>query len=808
MLKIPLAEFINYPLKKDITSKIKISATLLLVFLFLIQYSQAQQKPLNTVVSFTQLITAEAKISNGFFTTYYQDGKVYFEIPDSMLRREIIMVSRFTMPAKDDRGLPAAVPGDMIGPQQVIHFNKIGDDKIGLYNPSYALLPPSSGSQVHASLRSKLNLVPIKASFYIKAYGKNKNSTLIDVTEFIKNDDLFYYKASTINTIDAFKNNIEIGTTRKDSTIIPVMEINTSLVLLPKVPMKARFYDERIGYYKINSVGVDENGAKEDKLILKRRLEPKPADLAKYIKGELVEPQKPIVFYIDPAMPKKWVPYIIQGVKDWQPVFEKAGFKNAIYAQMAQTKQEDSTFRLEDAAHSAFIYKAKAEREANTPNIHDPRTGEILESHIQWYGGIMELLHDTYFIQASVNDPKARSMHYDDELIGQLARIVASHEIGHALGLEHNMAASSTVSVKNLRDKNWVKVHGHSASLMDYSRFNYVAQPGDGITGMDLFPRIGDYDRWAIEWGYRLYPKLKKPKEEFTYLSKWATTKLENPSLLYLANEEAKRDPRAQEEDLGDDAMKANEYGIANLKRIVPNLIEWTKDPDQNFDNLSNMYHEIIRISPNGRPLGQYSEYIGHVLKNIAGVYTTPNLVGDTMANTLQSVPKNIQKEAVAFLNKELFATPYWLLDTVVLTKINENPLSLIGNLQRITLDKLFRNNLAFIPTSETAMGKGAYTVSELLNDLKAGIWSELKGNEPITVYRKNLHKNYISILNRGPNGSNPTLNNNIKSHLEGLKTDLIAAITKSTSEDSKSHLKLMLELIQNSLKVKKTVEL
>ncbi|PWS30511.1 zinc-dependent metalloprotease [Pedobacter paludis] len=796
MQKITYSEIIKYALKKNNTIKTRLSSALLMVVLLANLQTLGQQEKSANVMPFNKVIAPNATVSNGFFKVYHQNKEYYFEIPDSMLGREMVLVNRIVKTYANS----STFAGDQLAPQQVIRFNKTKDNKIVLYNPSYTINPADSTSQIFASL-SKSNLMPVKATFDIKALGKELHSSLIDVTDFIIKSDLFSEEASSLTSINAFRDNIEISALRKGGS--GDTEVNTSILLLPEKPMQPRYFDERIGYFNTSSLIYDENGTKEIKLIKRRRLEPKAEDWEKYLKGELVEPKQPIVFYIDPSTPKKWIPYLMDGVKDWQPVLEKAGFKNAIYARLAPTKEEDSSWRLEDAAHSAIIYKASAIGEANAPNIYDPRSGEILESHINWHHGIMKLIHDTYFIQASANDPKARTTHYDDELMGQLIRIILSHEIGHTLGLLHNMGASSTVPVEKLRDKKWIEAHGHTPSLMDYSRFNYVAQPEDGITGKDLFPRIGDYDKWAIEWGYRLLPQFKTAPEEQVYLTQLTTERLKNPSLLYLNGDDSnENDPRAQMEDLGDNAMKAGEYGIANLKRVVPNLIEWTKEPGQGYANLSMMYHEIIGYTPNGAPYGQYSNYIGHVLKNIGGIYKTPRIAGDSAA-ILQYVPKSIQKQAVLFLNKQLFETPYWLLNKEVLSRTADNPLSVIGNIQKITFNKLVNNNLNLTFRSEAALGDEAYTATELLSDLKNGIWSELITNKPISIYRRNLQKNYIIALNGmlGNSRDASDLSSIVKAHLQVLLGEINLSISRTSNESSKLHLKYVAELIQKTIK-------
>ena len=367
------------------------------------------------------------------------------------------------------------------------------------------------------------------------------------------------------------------------------------MVLLPKVPMKPRYFDPRVGYFATGYTDFDANpqGIEEIRMITRWRLEPKPEDVEKYKRGELVEPQKQIVYYIDPATPRKWVPYLIQGVNDWNVAFEKAGFKNAITAKVAPVN--DPTWSLEDASHSAIVYKPSDVANASGPHVHDPRSGEILESHINWYHNVMNLVRDWYFIQTAAVDPEARTLRFPDSLMGQLIRFVSSHEVGHTLGLRHNWGSSSTVPVENLRNKAWVEANGHTPSIMDYARFNYVAQPEDNISEKGLFPRIGDYDKWAIEWGYKWMPDANTPEDEVPILNKMTMEKLKDKRY-WFGTETDQDDPRGQNEDLGDNAMKASAYGIKNLQRILVKLPEWTKEANKDYSSLNEMYQQLVAV--------------------------------------------------------------------------------------------------------------------------------------------------------------------------------------------------------------------
>jgi hypothetical protein len=539
------------------------------------------------------------------FWVHKVEDKYYFEIPDAMIGRDILVVSILSKAPADG----VSYAGDAIN-QKTIRFDKGPKDKIFLKVMSFLETSKDSTEGMYKNVLNN-NLQAIASAFDVKAYSKDSTGSVIDVTDYISGDnDVFFFSANSkrslrltgpsqadksyIVGLKSFPTNIEIITVKSytstpaatgDGTDFPgavatgrplTFELNTSLVVLPKTPMQQRYFDDRVGYFTTQTItdyDLNPQGVDKYRYIARYRLEPKDADIEKYKRGELVEPKKQIVYYIDPTTPKKWVPYLIAGIDDWQIAFESAGFKNAIVGKVAPTYEQDSTFSLEDARHSAVIYKPSDVANASGPNIHDPRSGEIMESHVNWYHNIMSLVHDWYMVQTAAVDPAARKMEFDDTLMGELIRSVISHEIGHTLGLRHNFGSSSTTPVEKLRDKAWVEANGHTASIMDYARFNYVAQPEDNISQIGLFPRIGDYDKWAIEWGYRWFPQAKTSDAEVTLLNKWTIEKIESNKRLWWGDGESGRgDPRSQTEDLGDNSMKASSYGIKNLKRIITNL--------------------------------------------------------------------------------------------------------------------------------------------------------------------------------------------------------------------------------------------
>jgi hypothetical protein len=569
----------------------------------------------------------------------------------------------------------------------------------------------------------------------IQTFQKDK-SFISKISSFPINTEIRSVKTFTttppkINTSPTPKIGVDLPA-GLDAGVITV-EINTSMILLPKKPMRKREFDARVGFFANEFSVFEEESQKSDTKVfaVRWRLEPKSEeDAQKQKKGELIEPLKPIVYYIDPATPEKWKPFIKQGIDDWQVAFENAGWKNAIRGEY--WPENDPTMSLEDARFSVLRYFAADIQNAYGPNVHDPRSGEILESHIGWYHNIMSLLRNWYLIQTGAVDPAARTKKFDDKLMGELIRFVSSHEVGHTLGLRHNMGASSATPVEKLRDKEYQKLNGHTSSIMDYARFNYVAQPEDGVTS--LFPRIGDYDKWAIKWGYSYFEDTKTEAEEKAFLNEMTKEAYKNRRL-WFGTESSPYDPRYQTEDIGDNAMRASEYGIKNLKRILPNLLEWSKEDGESYAELDELY---------GALSGQFRRYMGHVTKNVGGIYDSPKTY-DMTGNQFQVVPKSIQKDAVAFLNTQLFTTPKWLLDQNVLSKIKpESGVEAIKGMQDATLSSLMAGD-RMVRLLETSMAsKDNYSVDELITDLNKGIFSELKSKNSIDMYRRNIQKVYI----------------------------------------------------------------
>ena len=707
--------------------------------------------------SYSNIIRSNAITRKGLFAVHKVDDNYYFEIADSLLGRDILVVCRIAQGAAGIRPEYTGYAGDQIG-NTVIRFEKGPGSKLFLRRITFEdNAGDSTDAMYSAVVRS--NLQPLVSAFGIGAYSPNGRGSVIEITDYVNGDnDIFFFSSASkktmrvgglisntsyIKDINSFPLNVEIRTiktyrnTVTDNTF--TMELNTSLVLLPKKPMRKRFSDRRIGYFTERYTDYDANpqGVKVVSYIKRWRLEPKPGDVEKYLRGELVEPQKPILYYIDPATPKKWVPYLIQGVTDWQAAFEKAGFKNAILAKEAPTEKENPGWSLEDSRHSAIVYKPSSIANAAGPIITDPRSGEILESHINWYHNLMSILREWYMVQCGPLDPRAQKMQFDDKLMGQLIRSVASHEVGHSLGLTHNYAASSAVPVEKLRDRVWLEANGHTPSIMDYARFNYVAQPQDSVGERGLISRIGIYDHWAIEWGYRIFPEAKNADAEIPVMNNWVVEKLQNEKLRF-GSEFTSDDPRTQTEDIGDNAMKAGEYGVRNLQRVVPNLIKWTHQGHENYRSLNQMYNAVIN---------QFDYYLGHALAYVGGMYETIKS-SDQPGPVYDVVTIELQWESMDFLNRHIFTTPTWLLDTAILTRIGKSPTQIVSRSQNMILSSLLNNNnLAKMADAQVVYGKKAYPLINFIDDLDNAMWNELKTYDTISSYRRNLQQVYVDKL-------------------------------------------------------------
>lgn len=706
---------------------------------------------------YAKVITKEAKTDKGLFDVHQIKDKFFYEIPDSLLGREMLMVSRISKTASG-----IGFGGGKIN-TQVMRWEKKGD-KVHLRVVSHEVVAADSLPVKEAVINS--NFEPVLYSFAVKSNRKDSvaTSTVIEVTPLFEKDVNALgmpegykkrYKATRLDSersfiegIKSYPMNIEArhvktyfaGSPPSNSSLGSIsVEINNSMILLPAEPMKRRYFDKRVGWFERDQVdyGLDAQESKTVKFLDRWRLEVKEEDLEKFNRGELVEPKKPIIYYVDRATPKQWVPFIKQGIEDWQVAFEAAGFKNAIIAMDPPTPEEDPEWSPEDVRYSVVRYLASPIPNANGPHVSDPRSGEILESDINWYHNVMSLLRNWYFVQTAAINPEAQGVAFKDEVMGRLIQFVSSHEVGHTLGLPHNMGSSAAYPVDSLRSASFTSKYGTAPSIMDYARFNYVAQPED--KGVALMPNIGVYDKYAIEWGYR--PILDKTAEaEKPVLDSWIMAHDGDPLYRFGSQQGGDVvDPSSQTEDLGDNAMKASMYGIKNLQRIVPKLIEWTAEDGKNYDDLETLY---------GQVLSQFNRYMGHVSNNIGGVYENHKTY-DQEGAVYMPVAKGHQRDAMKFLQRELFQTPEWMLDQNIFNKIEySGTVDRVRGVQVRTLNNVLSlGKMARLIEHETAMGSKAYTLTQMMSELRRGIWSEIYSGGAIDTYRRNLQKGHIDRL-------------------------------------------------------------
>ena len=770
------------------------------------------------ILPYNEVVTKEFKTDEGLFKVHKNDAIYLFEIPVNLLEREMLMVTRI---AKTATGI-----GFGGGEQntQVLRWQR-HDKNILLRVVSHDIVANDS-LPIHEAVVNS-NFEPILFSFPIKALSADSTAIVIDVTDLLskdvpsiamQNNDRKNLKISRlddtrsyIERISSYPENIEFRHVKTYISSEPpsnpsmgsiTLMFSNSMILLSETPMKRRMFDERVGWFTSSQTdyGLADQKTKTIEYLDRWRLEVKDEDIEKFKRGELVEPKKQIVYYIDRATPVQWRPYIKQGIEDWQVAFEAAGFKNAIIAKDPPTVEEDPDWSPEDVRYSVVRYLASPIPNANGPHVSDPRSGEILESDINWYHNVMTLLHNWFFVQTAAINPDAQKPGFKDDVMGRLIRFVSSHEVGHTMGLPHNMGSSPAYPVDSLRSASFTKKFGTAASIMDYARFNYIAQPGDKEVA--LMPNIGLYDKYAISWGYRPILDAKTPADEKQTLDSWILKHAGDPIYRFGQQQVGEVvDPSSQTEDLGDDAVKAGIYGIANLQRIVPNLIKWTAKDGKDYRDLKAIYQEVV---------GQFSRYMGHSASNIGGVYETYKTY-DQSGAVYTFVPKSRQKKNMLFLQDQLFTTPKWLINKAIFDKIEySGNIERIRSLQERTLNTLLDiSRMGRLIENESINGAEAYTLLNMMDDLRLGIWSELASGKTIDIYRRNLQRAYIDRMRylmtvdqqpkimsfgRYTKGTKVTINQSdiraaVRGELSTLKQAIKNALAKTPNRNTLYHL-------------------
>ncbi len=718
---------------------------------------------------YDRVITKNAKTLEGLFKVHQIRSKVFYEIPVSELGRDMLMVSRLAQTT-----LGAGYGGARVS-EDVIRWERRGD-RVLLRLVSYDIVADPKHPMARAVEAS--NTPGVLLAFPIEALGKG-DAPVIDVTrlftteipEFSPRQNLrargFDSARSFIESVKAFPENINVAvlqtfTAPPDSGMggrgespaptrpgagamrgsTGTVLMHYSMVKLPEKRMRPRLKDDRVGYFSIRQrdYGTEEHRASEREYIARWRLEKKDPSAA------LSEPVKPIVYYIDPATPKQWVPFIKKGIEDWQPAFEAAGFKKAIVAKDAPTAEQDPNWSPEDARVSCVRWLPSTVKNAQGPHVSDPRTGEILESDILMYHNILELQRDWYFSQAGAVDPRAKKLPLPDDLMGELVRYVVAHEVGHTLGLPHNMKASSLYPFEKLRDREWLAKMGHTPTIMDYSRFNYVVQPEDNIAPELLIPRIGPYDLFAIAWGYKPIPNASSPEAEKSTLEEWIKPQDTTPWLRFSTTKSMGADPGELTEAVGDaDAVAATTLGTKNIQRVMGMLLTAVPQKGETYDDLGAVYDSVI---------GQWSRELGHVAA-LVGSFHSQQKHGGQEGVLFQPVPRERQKAAVKFLNANLFTTPKWLVPREVERRLEPaGAMQRLLNVQRNLLSNLLGAARMNWLMEQEATGATPYRATEFLADLREGVFTELaQPTVMVDPWRRNLQRVYLETVNTRLNG-------------------------------------------------------
>src|SRR5580698_9892625 len=767
---------------------------------------------------YDKVITKDAKSATGIFVVHQVKDRYYYEIPKAEIDKEFLLNVRVS---KTTVGV--GYGGDQMS-DLVVRW-ELNGNKVHLRNVNYSVTADPN-TPIALAVKAANNDT-ILMTFAVAAFAKN-GAPVIDVSRLFSSDVPEFNVRQRLNAtaMDAARSYIERispypENVEAESTLTytrgqaPVgaaaalaaggmrpgsasIVLHYSMVKLPEKPMMPRLFDERVGYFTTSMLDYskDEHRAPRVRYIARWRLEKKDPD------ATVSDPVKPIVYYIDAGTPMKWREWLKKGIESWQPAFEAAGIRNGIVAKMAPTHEEDPDFSPEDVRYSVIRWMPSTTENAQGPHISGPRTGEILNADIQFYHNVMNLQRDWYFVQVGPLDPRAQQLPLPDDLMGRLLEFVVAHEVGHTLGLQHNMKASSTYPQEKVRDRDWLHTMGAAPSIMDYARFNYVAQPEDKIPVEDLVPRIGPYDIWATKWGYTPIPGVKTPDDEKPTLDKWAHDQDATPWFRFSTANSGGADPGELTEAIGDaDAIKSTAAGVKNLQRVAQMLLPaTTAKPGEPFDDLAELY---------GRMLGQWTLEMNNVAAIVGGFETQEKYAGQTGV-VFTPVAKDRQKEAVKFLNENAFVTPTWAIDPNILRRIQAvGVLATIRSAQSNVLSNLL-NSPRFNRLAQQAAldGKPAYSAVEFLADVRSGVWKELADPQVrIDAYRRNLQRAFLDLVNTKLNGNAPNLPANLppelaaqlavsgdekplyRSELRSLNASIASAIGKAGDRETSAHL-------------------